>query len=396
MRQGRHRRRLSSPTTWIAAAIAACVAGVVALSTAPAEAKAATVDAQLSLSGLATKANVLGGSKIGVHPGDTVDFKASPLPTAGLNNVPALGGLLSGVLSSLTASNFQVIVTFPASFPGGARTVKLGGPTSGTCAGKADLPVTFAKKGTYNFTWTVQTIATGLLGCSATGINSTALNQLKQAGVALNASNQWVGKIEVAKNATDGGISIQLPGVGAAPSVTGVGRLPGVTISPINVPTVPISVPSITSKVGSIVRSVVNRATGGKSTPAKGGAPSSRVNVKYTPPALTVPQKVMPHAVNVGGARGTATGAGFGAPAGGSGGGGVVAPRVTSTAPNPATSVSPAPKAKPAGKSVDLADKAQLGGQQLPALLAIAAILALSLVTAAYARLVLLRRKPTA
>ena len=127
----------------------------------PAHADSATVNAQLSLSGVATKDSVLGGTTIGVHPGDTVDFKASPLPTAGLDNIPVLGSLLDSVLSGLLSSQFQVVVTFGSDFAKatpaiGGQTITLGGPGSGSCKGAADTAVTFPTAGTYSFTWSVQ------------------------------------------------------------------------------------------------------------------------------------------------------------------------------------------------------------------------------------------------
>ncbi len=104
-----------------------------------------------------------------MHPGDTVDFKASALPTAGLDNIPALGSLLSGVLNTLLGSQFQVVVSFDSGFSRASpniagQTLTLGGPTSGSCKGAADKAVTFPQTGTYSFTWTVQYVPPG---CSA-------------------------------------------------------------------------------------------------------------------------------------------------------------------------------------------------------------------------------------
>lgn len=80
---------------------------------------------------------------------------------------------------------------------------------------------------------------------------------------------------------------------------------------------------------------------------------------------MTVPQQVMPHAVNHGGVGGTGGSDGTGA-------------------------TSPAAKIKPSAGG-DLGQHDRLGGAQLPVLLAIAAILALFTVSAMWARTHLLR-----
>ena len=396
MQQGRHSRRLSSPTTWVAAAVAACLAGVVVLSTAPAEARSATVPVQLTLSGIASPDNPTGGAVVGVHPGDSVVLTPSAIPTAGApaGLADGLAGLLSGV------AGLQVKIT-KGNLPGVKYPFTLG-KVANCPGGNAKLTLASLAKGTYSFKYEVfkVSVLTSILG-TVTGCQTTQVTPTKDQLGALTANQVKVtdhavysGSIVAATNPPKGQVGIQLPSqsvsVKAGPISTSV-NIPGATL------TVPNPVPGITSKVGGVVSSVVNRVTGGaKSTPAKGGA--SVPNVKYTPPALTVPQKVMPHAVNVGGAAGTGTAGGFAAPGGnGQVGPRVVAPAATSTAPNPnATTAASSAATKPAGKSVDLADRTQLGGQQLPALLAIAAILALSLVTAAYARIVLIRRRPSA
>lgn len=388
---GRHARptRSRRGLRWIAGAgaMAAAAAAATVLATAPAGA-ATTTTAQLSLSGVADQANVLGGTTIGVHPGDTVEFKASSLPTAGLDNVPTLGPVLNNVLSALLGSTYQVKVTFSPAFPGGdPKTFTLGGPTSGACKGDFQTrPVTFDSIGTYDFTWTVQYVAPGLLGgCTANGLNSTSLNLLKQAGVALNAGNQWTGRIVVADNPPAGGISIQLPGVSVAPSLPVVGALPGVGLPGVVSPTLPVTVPSLPSLPGP-TKSTKPTAGSGSSGGGNGG-------IKYTPPQLTIPEIVM------GGGLPISGGSGFGgvqpnsgdALRIGSGLSDVVAPVKPSEtvaappiAPGPATS----------NRTVELAAN-RAPAAQLPVLLAVLAIIALALVTGTYAKLFLLRR-PTA
>src|SRR5579875_294043 len=178
---------LRSRLRWLAAAAALAMSGALLLAWSPAGASN-TVDAQLSLSGVATSANIAGGTEIGVHPGDTVTFKASALPTAGLDNIPSLGPVLANALGGLLGQ-YQVVVSFDSSFPGGAQTVTLGGPTTGKCAGKPSVSFNFPNKGTYSFTWKVQYVLPILLGCSKDGLSDTDLNLLAKAGVKLNATN---------------------------------------------------------------------------------------------------------------------------------------------------------------------------------------------------------------
>jgi hypothetical protein len=411
MRSGRHALHRTGPgpgrLRWpvAVAGLAVAVAAVLAMS--PAHADTAhtdtahtdtahtgttTVDAQLSLSGVATRDNVLGGTTVGIHPGDTVDFQASALPTAGLANVPSLGSVLSGALGSLGASQFQVVVSFGASVPGvGGQSVTLGGPSTGSCKGAADQRVSFPKAGTYSFTWTVRTIATSLFGCTANGLNSTTLNQLQQAGVAMNASNEWVGKVVAAADPPKGGISIQLPGVGASPSLPVVGKVPGVTLAPIAPPTLPVggaSLPGLgTGKASS---------SGSHSAAARSGALSG-----YTPPALTVPEQVVPTGYGPGGGAASSYQGDGTYQAGGAGGLGLLGASSASSSsahsgavPGSRTSASPAPSATIAADIADSSSPLSLGrGLQMPVLLAIVSVIALSLVTALYAHRYLLQKK---
>jgi hypothetical protein len=348
--------------------IGAAIAAAAIFAVAPASASGTTVDAQLSLSGVATQASVLGGSLVGVHPGDTVDFKASGLPTAGLDNIPALGTLVKGLLSPLLGQ-FQVVVHLGSNFPGGARTVTVGGPTTGPCKGVSDLPVTFPNVGTYNFTWDIQYVLPLLLGCKHNGVSSANLNLLKGLGIALNVSNQWTGQIVVATHPPTVGIGLQLPGLGLAPSVPVLGQLPKITVLPGATVQLPVTVPTL---------------LGGH-----GGNPGTHTS---TPPPSTgttsvdcVPCAVMTQVGNGGSGAlapdaGNVTQIGQGLSDGGSltpGGG---------PAPTPATSPGPVTH-----KQVNLASN-RAPAAQMPVLLAIIAIIALSLVTATYARLFLLRR----
>ncbi|HEU5006118.1 MAG TPA: hypothetical protein VFT67_04045 [Jatrophihabitantaceae bacterium] len=388
---------------WLAASAGIAVAGATVLAMAPAHADSATVSAQLSLSGVATKDNVLGGTTIGVHPGDTVDFKASALPTAGLENIPALGSLLDGVLSNLLGSQFQVVVTFGSDFGSaspalGGQSVTLGGPTSGSCKGDPDEAITFPKAGSYSFTWTVRYVLPGLLGCTKSSLGATSMNQLQQAGIAINASNQWVGQVVVANDPPKGGISVQLPGVGAAPSLPVVGQLPGATLPPVSLPTIPvggISIPGIGGGSASSGSGSGTTSTGHAAGSTKGAGSH------FTPPGLTVPEEVVPKGYGNGNSTtsGGTGGAGSGLGVGGLSDLGVLGdivagdPGTHTAAPAAATAEPSAAPGPTIAAHAVLSATSTSKGQQMPVLLAIVSIIALSLVTAIYARMYLLRKK---
>src|SRR4051812_49259560 len=218
--RGRHERSSGSRAglRWAVGLAGAGGVGSILLAMAPANASPQTVNAQLSLTGVTTKGNPTGGSVIGIHPGDSVDFRASAAPTAGLE---ALG--LDALLNSLgTIVSYQVEVDF-SKLPGGKAHTTLKGNT--------DAKFTFANVGTYNFTWTARAVNVLGLAVKLDG------NQLKDAGVKLNASNEYVGKVVVAKNPPKGGISVQVPGVSVAPSAPVVGQLPTIGVPGVNPPT---------------------------------------------------------------------------------------------------------------------------------------------------------------
>jgi hypothetical protein len=266
------------------------------------------------------------------------------------------------------------------------------------CAGaKNSLPLRSLARGTYSFQYVVQKISLvnvvlGLLSkqqCQAATVTPTRdqLGALSQNNVKVTDNAVYSGSIVVAVNPPQGQLGIQLPkqsiSVKAGPIHTSV-NLPGATVG------VPNPIPSVTKILGNLP-GLGGKGGGGTGGGHKGGSGS---NVNYTPPALTVPERVMPHAVNFGGAQGTG-GAAYAAPGVGNGGnvgGHVVAPPLPSSTAAPAANPSNVANAQPGKKPVDLSSKGDLGGQQLPVLLAIVAILALSAVTAAYARMVLLRK----
>jgi hypothetical protein len=350
----------------------AAIIGAILLALQPASA-ATTVDAQLSVTGVATKANVLGGSVVGVHPGDTVVFKASALPTAGLANVPGLGSVLQDLLST-ALGQYQVEVSFGPSFPGGAQTVTLGGPTKGNCAGLPSKAFTFPDKGTYTFTWKVHYVLPLLLGCVTNSISDTDLNLLAKAGVRLNASNSWVGKIVVADNPPAGGISIQLPGVSVAPSIIGH-QLPTIGVPGVTLPTITASVPNLTSG-----------ASGSGSASGSGGpsAPQSSIGNDIPVPARVVPG---PNSIPYGGGGDYGTGA---LPDSGTSLTGGQASSLPTTAAAPAKLQTPQQNSTGRHKTIDLAASRPSTGE-VWVVLAIVAVIALTFVAATYARLYMLR-----
>ena len=363
--RGRHEGAPRSGLRWLAGAVGLAVAaGATVIAMAPAQASGATVDAQLSLSGVVTASSPIGGSIVGVHPGDTVKFSASTAPTAGLNAL-GLGNLVSGLLNAL--AKFQVTVDF-SGLPGGAAAT--------TLSGAQTKSFTFPTAGTYNFTWSAQQIS--LLGVVPINLNG---NELAAAGIKLNAANQYVGSVVVATNPPSGGISIQLPGVTLAPSLPVVGQLPTLAIRAPVLPT--LGVPSLPG------------LPGGSHTPS-GPSSSGSTGVNYTPPPTTIPEEVVPKGDGVGGSvsgnQNSSSGFGNSLPdLGGAIGTSGAAPSGGSSSSAEALVAGPR---KPGANQAELAAN-PAPSAQMPVLLAIIAIIALSLVTATYARLYLLRRSPT-
>lgn len=360
---------------WLGALAGLAIAGAMIFAMAPANA-ASTVNAQLSLSGVATSTSVLGGDTIGVHPGDTVVFKASAVPTAGLENVPSLGSLLVDLLST-ALGQYQVVVSFGPSFPGGAQTVTLGGPTTGKCAGLPSKSFTFPDKGTYSFTWKVQYVLPTLLGCVKNGLSDTDLNLLSTAGVLLNATNSWVGKVVVADNPPSGGISIQLPGVSAAPNIGG-NQLPTIGVPGVTLPTIAVPVPNLTSPAGGSTGSSGGTSGGSHSTPTPGLSNE-----------IPVPAQVVP-GPNVPGSNGGFDSGILPDTSGSSGGSGGLVPVAGSSDAAKANGDTATQNSTGKHKTIDLASTKSSTGQ-LSVVLAIIAIIALTLVAATYARLYLVR-----
>ncbi len=386
MRASSPRRTTTRTTRWFALVVALiCSAATAILLTASAAQASTTVEVQLTLSGVASPDNPTGGSQVGVHPGDSVVLHASAIPTAG-----APGGLSSS-LSGLVAgvAGLQVKIT-GGNLPGVHYPFTLGKVAN--CGGAASLPLRSLAKGTYSFKYVVEKVSllTSILGavtgCSKNTVTPThdQLGALTKDNVKVTDNAVYSGSIVVAVHPPAGGVGIQLPSQSISAKVGPVStsvNLPGASVG------VPNPLPGITSNLPT---GLPGGGSGGGGSGGGGGhGTGSGGGVNYTPPAVTVPQEVMPHAVAQGGSGQQYTAPGnLPAP---TVGGHIVAPadKVTATA---ATPVDPSNVAN-AGLSrpESLGDNSGGGlfGKQLPVVLAIAAILALSLVTAGYARMVL-------
>lgn len=360
----RHARpsRLHATALLVAGGIAALSTAIL-LNNLPAEAESSSTTATLTLTGIRDsdpKCDIsTGGTTVYVKPGGTVTFKAE---LAGLSvKLPIVGYV--DISSSLIASfNDKLIIDGNKKHP------------HYIAEGK-----TFVWKnvpgGTHSLAWSANSVTTKL------GV-TIPLN-LDIVHLPVGGKLNWVGSLKASKG-TECGISIEVPGGGIT-----IGPIT-VSVPPItSIPTVPVTVPSVPLPGGGSSSSGGKHHHGGgpgTSSPAPGGG--SSVSTEPIP----IPKRVVPN-----------PGGGNSAFGGGGGLGGVgalpegsigpVAPAaITSTAVPPSSS-SPKPK------SVDLATNSTgdgMGGPQLPVLLAIVAIIALSLVTATYARMYLLRKPPAA
>lgn len=333
---------------WFAGAIAACVGAAVVLAMSPANAAPKPVTATFGLTGV-TGSNCdtgTGGTALYLPPGADLDAKTS------LAGVKLLGldlTILTGAVAGLNG------------------TLTIDGTSHQITTGKV-ADISGLSKGDHSYVFTADTVGTTLGANLPLSLSSTAI----AAGLKLT----WKGVIHVTKDAAKCGVSVSLPGVGASASVTG---LPPVHVSlpPVNGPTV--SVPGLPGLPG-----------GGNGQHSSGGHQhhaSPPPGLHYTPPPETVPQRVVPHPHR--GAGGVGIALPPLAPAPSVGG---VAP-VSARSSDAANSAAPVPATTRPAKTVDVAAKKELGGAQLPVLLAILAIVSLSIVTALYARRYLLRHR---
>ncbi|MEP7179586.1 MAG: hypothetical protein ABI775_10880 [Pseudonocardiales bacterium] len=298
-----------------------------------------------------------GGTEVWIKPGDAINFKSA---VAGIN----LGslGLTTGQIAGL---NVTAAIDATATSPGQNVSVAAGRTTVFPKSGQAALP-----SGNHRLTWTMKSIALvpGLLGTLLPPV------PLSAGSLRSGASLSWSGVIHVTNDAAQCKIAVGTPQVGVS-----VGPIK-VTVPPINVGVPAPNLPTVPNIPGLPGTGGQPPAGGGHTTPGGGG-------IHYTPPPLTVPEQAM-------GRVGTGGGGGFGGaqPDGNSASRiGVNVPQVPVANGSDPQPTDAAGKASVYTKTLGLASN-KAPAAQLPVLLAIIAIIALSLVTATYARLYMLRR----
>jgi hypothetical protein len=312
----------------------------------PAHAEASTTTTTLTLTGMVSSTCDLGtGGRVAyVAPGGTMTIKASLVGAS--VNVPLVGAV---PLDSAHVASFVDEVTID----GKRHTLRT--PT--------DTIVLRSVRGTHTIAWRATGVS--LLG----GLGTVPLTA-DRVGLPVGGELDWTGTIVASKN-TDCGVAVSVP------------------TTKLHVGTHTVTVPGADVSLPNPVRRLLPTPRTGASGSPGAAAHSSRPAgsaVGYTPPGLTVPQKVMPHAVNYGGDVGAAGGTGHVAAAGG--GRTAVGGDAAGSSPTPTTS--PAAKVKP-GAGADLGQPDQPAGVRLPVVLALAAILALFTVSAMWARTHLLR-----
>ncbi|MFN2517503.1 MAG: hypothetical protein ABR604_00460 [Jatrophihabitantaceae bacterium] len=372
---GRHQQR--PPTRvglrWIAGALSA---GIVGATSAAILATASPADASTPIptyhpgSDTATftvtgvlDSNCLvstGGTEVWIKPGDAIKFNSS---LAGINvaTITALTGLIG------TISGLNVDATIDANTTHAQSVSVLAGKT--TVVPKVGQPA--LTTGDHALAWTAKSVTlVPLLGSAVTvALNSSELKS--------GATLSWKGVIHVTNDTANCKISVSTP-----QAAVSVGPIK-VTVPPINVsipiPTLP-ALPALPALPG------LPGSSTGTTTHLSPKTTNSGAGVHYTPPPITVPEQAM-GGLGGGGGGGLQPDANAASPLG------INLPQVAVVADSPSARSSTAAAANPrvVTKKVNLAaNKAPTA--QLPVLLAIIAIIALSLVTATYARLYLLRR----
>lgn len=383
---GRH-RAAGKASVGLIALLAGVIAVLVSVLAGGSAGAASTVDAQLTLSGVATPSSPAGGTTVGIHPGDSITFTPGTVPTTG-----PLVSLLTDVLGGIT--NVEVDIT-SGNLPGMTYPYKLG-----TCAGAhRNLTVPFPAKGSYSFKYTVSSVTVlPVLGCSLNQIQLTGsqLSRLTANNVSVSDTTVYTGKVVVADAPPAGGLSIQLPSQDVKVSAPVIGQKT-VSVPGVAAPTVPVSIPT---NVIPKPKPTTSSAPAGRpaSKPAASG-----IGAYHAPPAVTIPDLVVPkgNGLPVSGLSGLGGGStgldvnSFGVSPGSVTGVGNSTPVQVGDAASPLGSASgstdDAPLPPVAPEQIHLASNPEPTAQ-LPVLLAIIAILALATVTAAYAKMYLIKR----
>lgn len=360
--RGRREAERSRGLRWFAGGAALVVAsGAVALAMQPAHAApAAPIDATFGLTGVTTSncSVATGGQNIYVTPGGELDFQSSvatlkllSLPVS-TKNIAGLDGNL--VIDPTATSPTKIKVTT-------SKAQKLSSLSAGDHA--------------YTFSVTGIDVAGLVLPITLSSANT-------KAGLSLT----WRGTIHVTDDAANCGISLSLPEVGGTVQLPGLPAVTATILPQINVPT--IAVPTLPAVPGLGGHKTTTPPASGTKT-----GTGTKTSTGFNPGGLTIPEQVVPKGDGDG--PGTVDLSGFGdaLPNLGSGGGaGFVAPNLAGgTLPATAPNATSTPVAQLKQDTVELASSPSPSAQ-MPVLLAIIAIIALSLVTATYARLYLLRK----
>lgn len=350
---GRHQERSTGRRglRWTAGALGVALAsGAAAVAMQTAHASPTPVTATFSVLGVSTSncSVSTGGNDIYAGPGAPINFKTS------VASINLLG--LSVSTAGLTALDGTLLVD-----PGTTKQTKLSVTTTKATA------LTGLTTGNHPYKWTAT--ALDVLGLP---IPLSSSNTSLSGGASLT----YTGTIHVTDQAALCGVAVQVPGVGVSASASGLPPV-AVTLSPISPPTIPV--PTLSS-LPNVIPSV---PVGSSTVPAAGGSGGTQgAGVG----AECVPCEVVPNPDRFGGFGGAAPNAGSITQIGSALHDG---PALRSAPTAPASS--DGAQTTTTTKRIDLAAN-RAPAAQVPVLLAILAIIALSLVTATYARLYLLRR----
>jgi hypothetical protein len=297
-----------------------------------------------------------GGTEVWIKPGDKINFNSSLVGV----NLPVVNNLLGVLGGQLVGLNVTATVDAGTTH---AQTFKVAGGKTTVYGNAANL-----SGGNHTLTWTADSVSA--LPVLSGAINIPLNSNMLKSGAAL----KWNGVIHVTNDTAQCKIAVGAPQVAVS-----VGPVK-VTVPPINVGIPAPNLPNLPNLPG-----IPGLPGGGGQTTPGGHTTTPGGGIHYTPPPLTVPEQAMGR-VGTGGFEGVV-------PDGGSSSRiGVNLPQ-TPVAGASGSNPSDAAAAKAKVKQVITtlaANKAPAA--QLPVLLAIIAIIALSLVTATYARLYMLRR----
>lgn len=300
-----------------------------------------------------------GGTEVWIRPGDAINFKSSlvGIDIASINPLGLLhiAGLnVDAVIDQGTSHQQKIHVTGgkTTAFPNAAR----------------------LSSGDHTLTWTSNSV--NVLGVADPPLSPNNLS-------AVGASLSWSGIIHVTTTAPQCKLAVSTPTIHAH-------------VGPINITVPGVSVGVPTPNLGTVLPSLTQPGTPHKShtTTVPKKKTTSRTGFVYTPMGPSIPDLVVPQ----GGGTGVFgdTGGFGGVLPGGSGGsvlaGGALPGASTSGGRSSSGNSSSNGFTSPqlANNAVNATNASPSG--QLPVVLAIIAIIALSLVTATYARLFLLRR----